>query len=135
MAGKDDQYFELLARALRACATYTPRFGMGRKAGYTLDQFQALYGSDPFYGWVGLDSPLMYAAHKAAGGMTSIYRQLGIGCQWLFHRLLQDQLGLTAEQAAWRYEVPVPNQKARVLWSAGREGRVRRAPTPFAVTS
>jgi len=31
-----------------------------------------MYRSDPFYNWVGLDNPLMYAAHKAAGGMTSI---------------------------------------------------------------
>jgi hypothetical protein len=41
-----------------------------------------MYGADPFYHWVGLDSQLMYAAHKVAGGMTSIYRHLGIGCQW-----------------------------------------------------
>jgi hypothetical protein len=34
-----------------------------------------MYGADPFCSWVGLDSPLMYAAHKAAGGMTSVYRQ------------------------------------------------------------
>jgi hypothetical protein len=79
-----------------------------------------MYRADPFYNWVGLDSPLMYAAHQAAGGMTSIYRQLGIGCQWLFHKLLQDHLGLSAEQASWKYQVPVPGKKPRTLSLDGR---------------
>jgi hypothetical protein len=42
----------------------------------------------------------MYAAHRAAGGMTSIYRQIGIGSQWILFQMLQDCLGLTPEQAA-----------------------------------
>ncbi len=117
---KDEEYFELVAKALRVCAAYKPKFGKGRKAGLTLEQFQQMYRADPFYNWVGLDSPLMYAAHKAAGGMTSIYRQLGIGCQWLFHKLLQDHLGLTAEQASWKYQVPVPDKKPRTLSLDGR---------------
>ena len=117
---KDDEYFELVAKALRVCAVYKPKFGKGRKAGLTLEQFQQMYRADPFYNWVGLDSPLMYAAHKAAGGMTSIYRQLGIGCQWLFNRLLQDQLGLSAEQANWQYQVPAPGRKPRTLSLDGR---------------
>ena len=117
---KDDEYFDVMAKALRVCASYKPKFGKGKKAGLTLDHFQQMYGADPFYNWVGLNSPLMYAAHKAAGGMTSIYRQLGIGAQWLFHRLLQDQLGLSAEQANWQYQVPVPGRKARTLSLDGR---------------
>lgn len=116
----DDEYFELVAKALRVCTGYKPKFGKGKKAGFTLEQFQQMYRADPFYNWVGLDSPLMYAAHKAAGGMTSIYRQLGIGCQWLFHKLLQDHLGLSAEQASWKYEVPVPGKKPRTLSLDGR---------------
>lgn len=48
----------------------------------------------------------MYAAHKAAGGMTSIYRQIGIGSQWLLNQILQDYLGLNKEQATWSYMVP-----------------------------
>lgn len=117
---KDDEYFELVAKALRVCAAYKPMFGKGRKAGLTLEQFQQMYRADPFYNWVGLESPLMYAAHKAAGGMTSIYRQLGIGCQWLFHKLLQDHLGLSAEQASWQYQLPVPGKKPRTLSLDGR---------------
>ncbi len=58
-----------------------------------------------FYHWTGLDSPLMYAAHKAAGGITSVYRQVGIGCQRIFHQMLQDYLGLSAEEATWSYVV------------------------------
>jgi len=103
---KDEEYFEIVARPLRLCASYKPKFGKGGDEGYTLNQFEALYGQDPFYNWMGLNSPLIYAAHKAAGGMTSVYRQIGIGCQWLINKLLQDQLGLTKEQAAWSYEIP-----------------------------
>src|SRR5690242_4453830 len=93
---RDEQYFMLLARALRTSAEYKPVLGQGKKGGVTLEQFQTIYRADPFYSWVGLDSSLMYAAHKAAGGMTSIYRQIGIGCEAIFRRLLQDSLGLSA---------------------------------------
>lgn len=116
----DDSYFQLLAGALRTCAKYKPKFGTGKKEGLSLGEFQTLYGADPFYSWVGLDSPLMYAAHKAAGGMTSVYRQLGIGCQWIFSNILQDTVGLTPEQAAWTYQVPTPSGKSRPLSLDGR---------------
>jgi len=119
-SSRDDEYFQLVANAIQVCAAYRPKFGKGRTSGLTLDQFREMYGADPFYSWVGLDSPLMYAAHKAAGGMTSVYRQLGIGCQWLFHRILQDQLGLSPDQATWKYQVPVPGKKPRTLSLDGR---------------
>ena len=106
-AARDEEYFQILAGALRVCAQYKPMFGQGRAGGgLTLPQFQTLYGADPFYSWLGLDSPMMYAAHKAAGGMTSIYRQIGIGGQWVFNKVLQNTLGLTLEQANWTYQVP-----------------------------
>lgn len=118
---RDERYFRLVADALRVCAAYKPMFGRGRKGGgLTLEQFQQMYQADPFYNWVGLYSPLMYAAHKAAGGMTSVYRQLGIGCQWLFRRILQDQLDLSAEQASWQYQVPGLGGKPRTLSLDGR---------------
>lgn len=101
---EDDRYFLLLTRAVRVCAQYQPKFGRGGQAGVTLDEFQQMYGADPFYHWLGLDSPLMYAAHKAAGGMTSIYRQIGIGCQGIFGRLLRDYLGLSDAEATWEYQ-------------------------------
>lgn len=83
----DAEYLSLLIDAIRVCADSRPKLGHGAKAGYTLDDFQKLYRADPFYNWMGLDNPLMYAAHKAAGGMTSIYRQIGIGCESLFRRI------------------------------------------------
>src|SRR6266446_3335668 len=119
-ASSDDHYFEILAQALRACANYKPMFGKGRKGGLTLEQFQQMYRADPFYNWLGLDSSLMYAAHKAAGGMTSIYRQVGIGCQWVFTAVLQDQLGLSAEAASWSYTVKSRGRKLRRLSLDGR---------------
>jgi len=116
----DDTYFDLLARAVRICARYKPKFGTGKADGLSLAEFQALYGADPFYNWVGLNSPGMYAAHKAAGGMTSIYRQLGIGCQWIFFNVLQNTLRLTPPQASWTYQVPTPTGKPRSLSLDGR---------------
>lgn len=117
---RDEKYFKLITGALRVCANYRPMFGKGRKGGMTFQQFRKLYGSDPFYKWVGLDSPLMYAAHKTAGGMTSVYRQLGIGCQWVFTNILKDTLGLSETQATWTYKVPVPGGKPRTLSLDGR---------------
>jgi len=120
LLAKDEEYFQVIVKAIQVCATYKPKFGKGKKAGLTLEQFQQMYRTDPFYNWVGLDSPLMYAAHKGAGGMTSIYRQLGIGCQWLFYKLLQDRLGLSPEQASWQYQVPLPGKPPRTLSLDGR---------------
>lgn len=71
-----------------------------------MSEFQDLYQNDPFYEWFGLANPLMYAAHKAAGGMTSVYRQIGIGCERLFRAILRDCLDLSAEDVKWSYEIP-----------------------------
>lgn len=117
---EDERYLILLTTPLRASAQYKPKFGQGGKDGLTLEQFREIYGADPFYSWIGLDSPLMYAAHKAAGGMTSVYRQLGIGSQWILNQVLQDHLGLTKEEANWSYEVPSSKGKTRKLSLDGR---------------
>lgn len=117
----EEEYFQLLAGAIRVCAQYRPMFGQSRSGGgLTLAQFRQMYGADPFYSWLGLDSPMMYAAHKAAGGMTSIYRQVGIGGQWVFNRVLQHTLGLTQEQANWTYTVPNTEGGTRRLSLDGR---------------
>jgi hypothetical protein len=115
MTDRDDIYFELLAQSLRVCADYRPKFGTSGKAGLTKAEFQARYGADPFYRWVGLDSPLIYATHKAAGGMTSIYRQLGKGGERLFRQVIQDQLSLAADQAMWSYTIPGQGGHTRML--------------------
>ena len=98
------QYAEPL---FRVSARYKPKFGQGGKgSGVSLEEFQTLYRADPFCSWFGLDNPLMYAAHKAAGGMTSVYRQIGIGCEKLFRTILQDAFDLTDEEANWSYKMP-----------------------------
>ena len=117
---QDERYFRLIQQALAVCQNYRPKFGQGSKAGLTLDDFQTLYRGDPFYTWFGLDSPLLYAAHKSAGGMTSVYRQIGTGCERLFQQLLQDTLGLNSEQVAWSYLVPGSDGKQRKLSLDGR---------------
>ena len=63
----DERYFTLFATAIRKCLAYKPKFGKGRGPGLEVQEFRVLYAADPFYHWIGLDSPLMYAAHKAAG--------------------------------------------------------------------
>lgn len=115
MKHEDERYLEVIQRALRVCLDYKPKFGKGRKSGFTLESFQKMYREDEFYAWFGLDSPLVYAAHKAAGGMTSVYRQIGIGCQSMFQLLLCDQLGIDQADCVWSYQVPSTRGKTRTL--------------------
>lgn len=115
----DALYREIILEPLRKCAQYTPKFGQGQE-GQTLEDFTNLYGADPLYSWMGFDSPLMYAAHKAAGGMTSLYRQLGIGCERLFRQVIRDQLNLDAQQANWSYEAVTDDGEIRTLYLDGR---------------
>ena len=119
-AQRDLDYLEIIRTALRVCLDYKPAFGQGRKGGLTLNQFQKLYQEDEFYTWFGLDSPLFYKAHKAAGGMTSIYRQVGMACQRLFSQILQDKLRLSPSDAQWSYEMPNGKDKSRKLSLDGR---------------
>ncbi|MEY4549513.1 MAG: hypothetical protein RL685_5708 [Pseudomonadota bacterium] len=113
------RYLQILIEPIRVCASYRPKMGKGA-AGLNLEAFQALYRADPFYAWYGLDHPLMYAAHKAAGGMTSIYRQVGIGAERLFRQLLQDYLGLSIIQSSWSYEVNSLSGTPRTLYLDAR---------------
>lgn len=57
----------------------------------------------------------MYTAHRVASGMTSIYRQIGIGCQRLVQQILMDQLGLTAQESTWSYQIKPRGGKSRIL--------------------
>jgi len=120
MIAHDQKYLKLITDAVAVCADYRPKFGQGREAGLTLKEFQELYETDEFYGWFGLSLPLMYSAHKAAGGITSVYRQIGIGCQRVFSSILQDRLGLAAEAAAWSYSVKGGGKIMRRLALDGR---------------
>lgn len=98
------KYLDTFLSPLRECAKYKPAFGKDSEEGVTVEQFRGLYGADLLYSWIGLDSDLMYAAHKAAGGMTSIYRQLGVGCERLLREVVIDQLGISEEDAKWSYD-------------------------------
>jgi hypothetical protein len=111
----DERYLRLILDALAVCRNYKPKFGKGGKAGFALDEFRQLYGADPFYTWFGLDSPLVYAAHKAAGGITSVYRQIGIACERLVRQLFQDTLGLTPADTGWTYQVRGTRGRKRTL--------------------
>ncbi|OHB76544.1 MAG: hypothetical protein A2Z34_08210 [Planctomycetes bacterium RBG_16_59_8] len=117
---RDRQYLAYVVNAIRVCADYRPKLGHGTDKGYSLAQFQKMYRSDPFYNWIGLDNPLMYAAHKAAGGMTSVYRQIGIGCENLFRRVIQDTLALSEDDVKWSYTVKKGMGKTRTLYLDAR---------------
>ncbi|GMU38548.1 MAG: hypothetical protein KJ057_15000 [Phycisphaerae bacterium] len=116
----DESYLDLIRNALRVCLNYKPAFGYGSGNRITLERFQQIYREDEFYSWFGLDSPLVYAAHKAAGGMTSVYRQIGLGCQLLFQNILQDSLGLSPADATWSYKLKAKGTKGRTLSLDGR---------------
>lgn len=115
---EDLVYREILLSPLRTCSDYLPK--MGGQTGVDLKSFISSYGSDPLYHWMGFDSPLMFAAHKAAGGMTSLYRQLGIGTERLFRRILMDSFGLSEDEANWSYEYTKPNKKVATRYLDGR---------------
>ncbi|MGQ9548151.1 MAG: hypothetical protein ACUVSY_06395 [Roseiflexus sp.] len=120
MEHHDLPYLALILESIGVCARYKPKLGQGIGDGLTLEQFQTLYRADPFYHRFGLDQPMMYAAHKAAGGMTSIYRQIGIGCEKLFRTILRDSLGLSDEDVMWSYEIVLPTGKKRTMHLDGR---------------
>jgi len=121
MIAADKVYMQIVLDPIRVCAHYKPKFGQGNTGeGLTLEAFRTLYQSDAFYNWFGLDNPLMYAAHKAAGGMTSVYRQIGIGCEKLFRTILRDALGLTDADVTWSYELLLPSGKTRTLYLDAR---------------
>lgn len=105
MNENDEKYVEVFLKPLRECAYYRPKLGGNDAEGVTASDFERIYGADPLYNWIGLNSRLMFAAHKAAGGITSIYRQLGIGCERLAREVFKDSLSLSSSQLEWGYEV------------------------------
>ncbi len=120
----DPEYLDLFLTPVRQCADYAPKFGnTGMASGVSLPDFRELYGSDLFYAWIGLNSDLMYAAHKAAEGMTSVYRQIGLGCERLFRQILADTAGYQDPRAAsWSYTTQTPSGRTKTLTLDGRLG-------------
>jgi hypothetical protein len=127
----DAKYLRLVQSKIDICKAYKPKFG--QKGSVSLEQFKILYGHDAFYAWFGMDNPLLYAAHKAAGGITSLYRQIGLGCEHLFRQIVRDQLDLSADDVFWSYTKPNPGRKkdtkltldARIPISQIREAKSR----------
>lgn len=113
----DRLYLNLFLDPIKVCRQYKPKFGLGTKEkGLDLPRFLSVYGSDPFYAWIGLNSDLMYAAHKAAGGMTSIYRQIGRGCERLFRQIVMDCADYTdPSYSQWSYLTQTPNNRTKTL--------------------
>ena len=112
----DRELVETFLIPVRKCANFRPAFGLSKSDGVGFEQFERIYGDDPFYSLIGMTVPSVYAAHRAAGGMTSVYRQLGIGAERLFRAVLSKQLGLSAPQLAWSYEYPAGKKmKAHTL--------------------
>jgi hypothetical protein len=115
---QDDEYLRIILNRILVCKDYRPALGTRKKVSF--DDFDRLYGSDPFYSWFGLNDPLVYAAHRAAGGITSIYRQIGLGCEELFRQVLRDYVGLTQSQVTWSYETTATSGQKRRLSLDGR---------------
>lgn len=116
----DSAYLQIILDCVRVCRDYMPKFGKRLSSGLTVDEFQSLYRQDALYHWFGLDNPRMYAAHRAAGGMTSVYRQIGIGCERLFRKILRDYFRLTKSQSSWSYSMQTPEGRSRTLSLDGR---------------
>ncbi|MDM8515216.1 hypothetical protein QUF76_03365 [Desulfobacterales bacterium HSG16] len=122
MENKDKEYLETFLIPIRNCKNYRPKFGQGGSGkGLSISEFKTLYSSDPFYSWLGLDTELIYSAHRVAGGMTSVYRQIGIGCERLFRSVLFDSTGYThPEFATWSYTAKTRSGKTKKLSLDGR---------------
>jgi len=111
-AAPDRELVEIFLEPVRKCSKYKPAFGQGRSTnGLSLAGFETLYGGDPFYAWLGLNDPTVYAAHKAAGGMTSLYRQVGIGSERLIRRIIESVLGVSSPELDWSYTYEKANGK------------------------
>jgi hypothetical protein len=110
----DNDLIEIFLIPLRKCSDYKPAFGQARSEGFSLSDFYNLYSSDPFYAWLGLDDPMVYSAHKAAGGLTSVYRQLGVGSERLFRAIVSTHFNLSEKQMCWGYEYAKPNNSSGI---------------------
>lgn len=118
----DREYRNIFLEPIKVCASYKPKLGTSEHSGIALNDFMKIYSADPFYSWIGLDSPLMYSAHKAAGGMTSIYRQIGVGCERLFRQIILDCAKYDDESfASWSY---MAKTKAGVDKKLSLDGRL-----------
>ncbi len=78
----DKKYLEIILQKIEICKVYKPKFGQGKSV--SLEEFEIIYRNDAFYSWFGLNDPLIYAAHKAAGGITSLTVKSGMAVKRFF---------------------------------------------------
>ncbi len=114
----DNEYLQILLEPLKATEGYLPKLGHGGKQVVSPEVFQEIYQQDVFYRWIGLNMPEIYIAHRAAGGITSLYRQLGIGCEQLLRRILKDTLELAERDLDWDYRVSEGERNFKVSLDA-----------------
>jgi hypothetical protein len=88
---------------MRQCLSYKPAFGTSAPVSDL--EFVDRYAADFFYNSVGLAIKEMYVAHKAAGGITSFYRQLGVSCEALTQSVFVEELGIVRENVRWSYQL------------------------------
>ena len=121
MKKDEKQYLEIFLSPVRKCKSYRPKFGLVMEKALlckSSKRFTIQTPSTPGSVWI---QNLMYAAHRAAGGMTSVYRQIGIGCERLFRAVLTDTTGYAnAEFATWSYAAQTRSGKAKKLSLDGR---------------
>lgn len=118
----DTRYLEIFLQPIRQCENYLPKLGLGsERGGVSLTEFKSLYRADVFYRWLGLSSELFYSAHRAAGGITSIYRQIGISCERLLRAVIIDAADYADEKTAvWSYTAQTAEGKTKTLSLDGR---------------
>lgn len=111
----DEILIEKFLKPVRECYKYKPAFGLAKQEnGVSYQKFEEIFGDDPFYSLIGLATPSVYAAHKAAGGLTSVYRQLGIGSERLFRAILSQQLSLNEDSLLWSYKYATSPTKSGI---------------------
>ncbi len=98
-----DLYVDSFLRPMRQCLAYKPAFGTSFPVSDI--EFVERYAGDFFYNSVGLAIREVYAAHKAAGGITSFYRQLGVACEVLTQSVFIEELGVVRTDVRWSYQL------------------------------
>ena len=112
--GNERRYLDILLGRIRTCEQYDPKFGQGG-GGLSYGEFQTLYRVDRFYSWLGMNSPAVCAARRSFGGLASLCRQIGSGCEELFRSILQDTLGLAAADVRRSFKAPGMDGVTRTL--------------------
>jgi len=110
----DKELLSVFLDPIRKSGKYKPAFGLGRKTGISLNEFEEIYSEDLFYNWIGLNTSSVYSAHKAAGGLTSVYRQIGVGAESLFRLIVVASLQVPREDVSWNYSYTKANGKEGV---------------------